>query len=445
MVTKKKQLAVHRLAEHFGELALEHMVVFRHDFPPWMRVDVYAEISRHFAQREGHQFSGCRIRGRGIDFRFPNLLEKGERAIALAPPVHTMIDLGDGEMAQTLLRGLWLDEQDGIRYVLLLESNDNPWEKEFRVEIAVPPGDQPERHAKALLDHLIKAGDQANTHRGRILTPGPGPSNYEPAALDFQRLPWTPVSRDEVILDRRTFELFDMNTLGFVAQADAMSKLGFSGRKGVLLYGPPGTGKTLLIRYLVSQLEGYTRFILTPESFGFFGEIMEAARKMLPALIVIEDADLIAEDRNECAPGASGLLNQLLNEMDGLTSDAPILFVLTTNRPEVLEPALASRPGRIDQAIEVGLPQDRERRLMLARFAKSVGLSEEIIVRVSKETGDVSPAFLKELVRRAAQGMLKASETNLEMRHFEHAMTDMVQGGGKIGAQLIGATGMGFL
>ena len=236
-----------------------------------------------------------------------------------------------------------------------------------------------------------------------------------------------------------------MNTLGFVAQADAMSKLGFSGRKGVLLYGPPGTGKTLLIRYLVSKLEGYTRFILTPESFGFFGEIMEAARKMLPALIVIEDADLIAEDRNECAPGASGLLNQLLNEMDGLTSDAPILFVLTTNRPEVLEPALASRPGRIDQAIEVGLPQDRERRLMLARFAKSVGLSEEIIVRVSKETGDVSPAFLKELVRRAAQGMLRASETNLEMKHFEQAMTDMVQGGGKIGAQLMGATGMGFL
>ena len=83
-------------------------------------------------------------------------------------------------MAQTLLRGLWLDEQDGIRYVLLLESNDNPWEKEFRVEIAVPPGDQPERHAKALLDHLIKAGDQASTHRGRILTPGPGPATMNP-------------------------------------------------------------------------------------------------------------------------------------------------------------------------------------------------------------------------------------------------------------------------
>ncbi|MCX7168044.1 MAG: ATP-binding protein [Rhodocyclales bacterium] len=347
-------------------------------------------------------------------------------------------------MAQALLRGLWLDEQEDIRYAMLMECNDNPWEQEFRVEVAVPKGDQAERFAKALLDQMIKAGDSASTHRGRVLTPRKASSHYE-TALDLQRVPLDPVTRDDVIMDHRTFELFDMNTLGFVAQAKAMAKLGFSGRKGVLLYGPPGTGKTLLVRYLVSQLDGYTRFILTPESFGFFGEIMEAARKMLPALIVIEDADLIAEDRNECAPGASGLLNQLLNEMDGLTVDAPILFILTTNRPEVLEPALASRPGRIDQAIEIGLPAEHERRLLLARFAKSVGLSEEITIRVSRDTGDVSPAFLKELVRRAAQGMLIEHETKLAARHFEDAMKDMVKGGGKVGAQLVGGKGMGFL
>ncbi len=52
----------------------------------------------------------------------------------------------------------------------------------------------------------------------------------------------------------------------------------------------------------------------------------------------------------------------LLNEMDGLGPDARVLFVLTTNRPEVLEPALAGRPERIDQAIEIGLPEDRRTR-----------------------------------------------------------------------------------
>ena len=81
MVTKKKQLAVHRLAAHFGELALEQLVVLRHDFPPWMGVDVHAEISRHFAQRAGHRFSGCRLRADSMDFRFPNLLEEGDLSL----------------------------------------------------------------------------------------------------------------------------------------------------------------------------------------------------------------------------------------------------------------------------------------------------------------------------------------------------------------------------
>ena len=126
-----------------------------------------------------------------------------------------------------------------VRYVVLLECNDDPWEHEFRVEAAVPRGDQAEQFAKALLDQVIRAGDSATTHRGRVLTPCKAPGHYE-HKLDLRRVALDPVTRDEVIIDHRTFELFDMNTLGFVAQAKAMAKLGFSGRKGVLLYGPPG-------------------------------------------------------------------------------------------------------------------------------------------------------------------------------------------------------------
>ncbi len=53
--------------------------------------------------------------------------------------------------------------------------------------------------------------------------------------------------------------------------------------------------------------------------------------------------------------------------------DARVLFLLTTNRPEVLEPALAGRPGRIDQAIEIRLPEDRERRILLRRWGIGSG------------------------------------------------------------------------
>src|SRR6202043_2766224 len=80
------------------------------------------------------------------------------------------------------------------------------------------------------------------------------------------------------------------------------------------------------------------------------------ARLLQPAMVVIEDVDLIARDREQMGPCEESLLNGLLNQMDGLKEDADILFILTTNRPEQLESALASRPGRIDQAIEVPFP-----------------------------------------------------------------------------------------
>lgn len=78
-------------------------------------------------------------------------------------------------------------------------------------------------------------------------------------------------------------------------------------------------------------------------------------------MLVVEDVDLIAEDRG-MHPGHNPLLFQLLNEMDGLAEDADIVFVLTTNRADRLEPALAARPGRIDQAIELRPPDAAARR-----------------------------------------------------------------------------------
>ncbi len=125
--------------------------------------------------------------------------------------------------------------------------------------------------------------------------------------------------------------------------------------------------------------------------------------------------------------------------------DARVLFLLTTNRPEVLEPALAGRPGRIDQAIEIRLPEDRERRVPLARYARGLELPIETIAALSKRIGKVSPAFIKELERRAAQAMLERGGNELAMEDFERALGDMVRSGGKLGAKLVGGEAVGFV
>ena len=83
---------------------------------------------------------------------------------------------------------------------------------------------------------------------------------------------------------------------------------------------------------------------LTGVALHLIAEACSVARALAPAMVVVEDVDLIAEDRGEY-PGQHPLLFQLLNEMDGLADDADVVFVLTTNRADVLEPALAARPG----------------------------------------------------------------------------------------------------
>ena len=144
-----------------------------------------------------------------------------------------------------------------------------------------------------------------------------------------------------------------------MAAREALKSMRFQTRKGLLFYGPPGTGKTHTIHYLASQFPNHTTLLVTAEQVGLIGEYFRLARFLQPSMMVIEDVDLIARERTQMRNGGEEvLLNRLLNEMDGLREDSEVLFILTTNRPDQIEPALVSRPGRIDQAIEFPLPDD---------------------------------------------------------------------------------------
>ena len=111
--------------------------------------------------------------------------------------------------------------------------------------------------------------------------------------------------------------------------------------------------------------------------------------------------DLIAEERGLRA-GQHPLLFQLLNEMDGLGGDLDVTFLLTTNRPDRLEAALAARPGRVDHAAELPLPDAEARRRLLELYRGSLVLDLSDPDDVITRTEGVTAAFLKELLRRAA-------------------------------------------
>ena len=208
-----------------------------------------------------------------------------------------------------------------------------------------------------------------------------------------------------------------------------------------MFYGPPGTGKTHTIHYLAKALEGHTTLLISAEQVGLLAEYMTLARLLQPSMVIIEDVDLIARDRTEMdSPCEEVLLNKLLNEMDGLKEDADILFILTTNRPEQLERALASRPGRIDQAIEFPLPDEPGRRKLVALYSQGIDLPESVVDETVRRTDGVSAAFIKELMRRTVQFHIERDGTG-EVSHddVDNALNEMLFSGGSLNLKLLGA------
>jgi len=132
------------------------------------------------------------------------------------------------------------------------------------------------------------------------------------------------------------------------------------------------------------------------------------------------------------------LLFELLNQMDGLAEDADILFVLTTNRPDLLEPALAARPGRIDQAIEVPVPDAECRRRLFDLYGRGLEI-DATLDRYVERTAGVSGAFIRELLRKAALFAADEGVRKVNDRHFDAAAHEMLVEGGALTKSLLGA------
>jgi ATP-dependent 26S proteasome regulatory subunit len=170
---------------------------------------------------------------------------------------------------------------------------------------------------------------------------------------------------------------------------------------------------------------------------------MTLARLLQPSMVVIEDADLIARDRRHMGACEEVILNKLLNEMDGLREQADVVFILTTNRPESIESALASRPGRIDQAIEFPLPDEEGRQKLVRLYSQGIQVSPEVVDAVVRKTERVSAAFIKELMRRSAQFHLERNGTQaLSIGDVDAALEEMLFGGGSLNLKLLGAEGV---
>ncbi len=381
------------VADFLGPEASAHSVVSR-DLPPFEHVNLQTAIDA-WSARDGRAVD---VQGVLLPQHYRLELQEIVSAESMPPlrlTAPALVDLpnGPGSTLGCLKLALLLVSDARGRYVLLVQS---PGEHQPTLQVEV--AGLPVNEAQAVLAELDQLRSELNVYRGHLLDVTVTPMGGIHLAFAVQ----PGLGRDDVVLPEAVLGRVERHALGVAAHRQALLAVGQHLKRGLLLYGPPGTGKTHTTRYLLGQMTGYTRLVVTGRALVAVGAVTEMARDLQPSVVVLEDVDLVAEDRS-LGPRSSPVLFDLLDAMDGAAADADLLFLLTTNRADLLEPALAARPGRVDVAVEIELPDAAARERLLALYGRGVPLaltSEDIATAIERTEGTTA-SFLKELIRRS--------------------------------------------
>lgn len=288
----------------------------------------------------------------------------------------------------------------------------------------------------AFLAHLRELMVELSVLRGQVLSFVPTEYGQDAGATFVAR---PSVAADEVILPDGLLDEVVQHVVGIGEHRDLLRAAGQHLKRGVLLYGPPGTGKTLTVRHLLSRTPGTTVVLLSGPGIRFITAAAEIARTFQPSIVVLEDIDLVAMERHA---SPQPLLFEVLEALDGLDGDADVAFVMTTNRVEVLERALAERPGRVDLAVEVPLPALAERERLFRHYSHGLGVSDDALRRAAQATEGVTGSFAKELMRRS---VLKAAATGAGVRDadLDAALADLMSARQELTRRMLGGQAPG--
>lgn len=283
----------------------------------------------------------------------------------LVAPSYEEVRIGRNKYEKLLIVGEIFFKWKGTKMVLYINFGGG-WRRKSTVYFRVKDSDKAEKFT----EEFRKFMQNHNLLRGEKLV---FLKDYKFDFLEYPNLDW-----NDVVLKEDMKEKIILNTIFHLESGVECAIHGVPWRRGLLFGGIAGTGKTQVCRVLCNKVpEGVTVIWATPKALyeaTCVSLLFEAARYLRPTLLVIEDIDFIGADRSI---EDSDILGELLTQLDGNDPNHGVFVVATTNRPQLLDIALANRPSRFDIKLDFEVPETAERIKLMKLFTKNMKFENE--------------------------------------------------------------------
>jgi len=290
----------------------------------------------------------------------------------------------------------------------------------------------------------LTPGDLVGTNKDSYLILEKLPAEYDSRvkAMEVDEKPQEEYS-DIGGLDKQIEELVEAVVLP-MKHKERFDAIGIRPPKGVLLHGPPGTGKTLLARACAKQTDAIFLKLAGPQLVQMFigdgaklvRDAFDLARekcedgKFGGAIIFIDELDAIGTKRfggeQSGDREVQRTMLELLNQLDGFTSNEKIKVIAATNRPDVLDPALL-RSGRLDRKIELPHPSEDARARIMQIHSRKMNVNTEDVnfEELARCTEDFNGAQLKAVCVEAGMIALRREQTEIKHEDFMEGITEV--------------------
>uniref|UniRef100_A0A804PQJ8 AAA+ ATPase domain-containing protein n=1 Tax=Zea mays TaxID=4577 RepID=A0A804PQJ8_MAIZE len=265
----------------------------------------------------------------------------------------------------------------------------------------------------------LKPGDLVGVNKDSYLILDTLPSEYDSRvkAMEVDEKP-TEDYNDIGGLEKQIQELVEAIVLP-MTHKDRFQKLGIRPPKGVLLYGPPGTGKTLMARACAAQTNATFLKLAGPQ-------LVQLAKEKAPCIIFIDEIDAIGTKRFDSEVSGDREVQrtmlELLNQLDGFSSDERIKVIAATNRADILDPALM-RSGRLDRKIEFPHPSEEARARILQIHSRKMNVNPDVnFEELARSTDDFNGAQLKAVCVEAGMLALRRDATEVTHEDFNEGI-----------------------